>query len=319
MAEITSNSSLSLLQLPKHVRERIWSYAYGSLVLHAGPTCADQKMKPSGHYAFTYYFCEEPENIASSSVKMTECCATIRKANTTKPFFWPIVNKQYWTETIDILYASATFKIGSSIDLYILASSQQQSARRMRYLIVRLGFGIKHHNRIWSPARCSGVIKKFESLKGLILLLGRVVEDNENYSGTCVAWKQDDNGKSHGTVSRGSRLEGYSWDERKNWLPVFLRAFQQHHLQPDLTQVYIFERKKQKQSGAPMYHPKDHRWTGKLCSEQSEQEAIQDGLRKELAVSMRAVLLGQDLSLLFPDWKAENDRLIQELREAHPS
>lgn len=300
-----------LLRLPRNVRDRIWDLAYGSLVLHTEPSCIDQKMKPSGHYAFSYYFCEEPDQPLTST-QTTDCCATTRRDGKMTPFFWPIVDKQFWTEAIKMFYTTATFKVGNSIDLYILASSQQQSVRRMRNLIVRLGFGIKHHNRIWSPARCSNVIKNFENLKGLTLLIGRVVEDNENYSGTCMAWNYDDHGKPHGSVTRGSRLEGSSWEEHRNWFPVFLRSFQQHHLQPGLTRVVLFEREKCKQGKPIEYHPKDHRWRENPDLKRREDAVIQENLRKDLAASMRAVLLGQDIRLLFPDWEAENERLIQE-------
>jgi hypothetical protein len=312
MTRITDERSSRLFQLPQNVRERIWSYAYGSLVLHVETACVDQKMKPSGYYAFRYYFCQEADRVVVDSSKMTQCCPAASRAGRRTPFFWPIVSKQFWTETIRTFYASATFKVDSSIDLYILASSQQRSVQRMRLLVVRLGFGIKHHNRIWSPARCSNMIKNFESLKGLILLIGRPVEDNENYSGTCIAWNYDSNGTPHGTVTRGSRLEGISWDEQRNWFPVFLRAFQQLHLQPELARIYLFDRKKQNRSRDPQYHPSDRRWKEHSYLERREDEAIQESLRRDLAASMRAVLLGQDISLLFPDWKAENERLLQE-------
>ncbi|KAF1927786.1 uncharacterized protein M421DRAFT_175466 [Didymella exigua CBS 183.55] len=311
MITITDQKS-PLLQLPQNLRERIWSHAYGSLVLHAEPACVDQKMKPSGHYAFKYCLCQQPEQVTNSSTKMTECCANARRAGTRTPFFWPIVSKQFWTEAMDTLYASATFKVDSSIDLYILSSSQQHSVRRMRFLVVQLGLGIKHHNRIWSPARCSNVIKKFESLQGLMLLIGRGVEDDENYSGTRMTWKYDSNGKPNGTVSHGSRMEGPSWNEERNWLPMFLRAFQQHHLQPEVTHIHLFEGNKQKWCEPPPYHPKDRRWREDPYLERREDEVFQEKLRKDLAASMRAVLLGQDIGLLFPDWKAENERLLQE-------
>ncbi|KAF3047130.1 hypothetical protein E8E12_011383 [Didymella heteroderae] len=244
---------------------------------------------------------------------MTECCPAASRAGTRTPFLWPIVSKQFWEETVIILFESATFKVGNSIDLYILASSQQQSVRRMHHLVVRLGFGIKHHNRIWSPRRCSIVIKNFERLKGLILLIGRPVEDNENYFGTCWTSNRDSNGKLHGTVTRASRLEGSSWDEQRNWFPTFLRAFQQHRLQPELTRIYFFERNRKNHSKGPQYHPKDRRWKeDPHVNSREEDEAIRENLRKELAASMRAVLLGQDIGLLFPGREAEDERLLQE-------
>jgi hypothetical protein len=315
MTEKPDNMASSLLRLPRNVRERIWKYAYGSLVLHAEPSCANQKMKPSGHYGFRYYFCQAPDEVCADSSRMTECCPAASRAGTRSPFFWPIVSKQFWTETIDIFYASATFKVGTSIDLYILASSQQQCVRRMRYLVVRLGFGIKHHNRIWSPGRCSSVIKNFESLKGLILLIGRPVEDNENYSGTMWTSNHHSNGKLRGTVIRGSRLEGSSWDEQRNWFPAFLRAFQQHPLQPELTRLYLFERNKNNEKKGPQYHPSDRRWKEDpdvFTKRRGKDEAIQETLRNELAASLRAVLLGQDVGLLFPDREAEDELLLQE-------
>lgn len=246
---------------------------------------------------------------------MTGCCQAASRAGTRTPFFWPIVSKQFWAETIDVFYASATFKVGNSIDMYILSSSQQQCVRRMHYLVVRLGFGIKHHNRIWSPARCTSMIKKFESLNGLILLIGRPVEDNENYTGTMWTSNRDSNGKLRGTVIRGSRLEGSSWDEERNWFPVFLRAFQQHHLQAELCRIFFFDRNKKGQGKGPQYHPKDRRWKDDpdvSTKRHEKDEAIQESLRDELAASLRAVLLGQDVALLFPDREAEDDRLLQE-------
>ncbi|KAF3033396.1 hypothetical protein E8E11_002396 [Didymella keratinophila] len=272
-------------------------------------------MKPSGQYAFRYYCCQAPDEVIADSSKMTQCCPAASRACPRTPFFWPIVSKRFWAETIDVFYASATFKVGTSIDLYILASSQQQCVRRMRYLVVRLGFGIKHHNRIWSPGRCSSVIKNFESLQGLILLIGRPVEDDENYSGTILTSNGDSNGKPRGTVFRGSRLEGSSWDEQRNWFPVFLRAFQQHRLQPELTRVYLFERNKKSQSKGPQYHHNDRRWKEDpdvFTKRREKDEAVQETRRDELAASLRAVLLGQDLGLLFSDREAEDERLLQE-------
>jgi hypothetical protein len=315
MTSITDKTSSSLLQLPRNALDRIWTYAYGSLVLHAEPTCADRKMKPSGRYGFRYYFCQAPDEVCANSLKMTECCPAATRASPRTPFFWPIVSKQFWAETIGIFYASSTFKVGTSIDLYILASSQQQCVRRMRYLVVRLGFGIKHHNRIWSPGRSSSVINNFESLKGLILLIGRTVEDNENYSGTTLTWNYGSNGKALGTVIRGSRLEGSSWDEERNRLPVFLREFQQHRLQPELTRVYLFERNKQSQRKDPQYHPSDRRWKDDpdvFRNRREKDDVVQATSRKELAASLRAQLLGQDMDLLFPDREAEDERLLQE-------
>lgn len=313
MTAITDTTSSPLLLLPQNVRERIWKYTYGSLVLHAEPTRADQKMKPSNHYGFRYYFCQASNEMCADPSKMTECCPAASRAGTRTPFFWPIVNKQFWAETINIFYASATFRVGTSIDLYILASSQQHCVRRMRYLVVRLGFGIKHHNRIWSPGRCSSVIKKFENLQGLILLIGRPVEDDENYSGTLITSNSDSTGKLRGTVIHGSRLEGSSWDEQRNWFPAFLREFQQHNLQPALTRIYLFERNKKSQSRRPQYHPKDRRWKeDPNINIRERDEAIQEIRGDEMAASMRAVLLGQDVGILFPNRALEDERLLQE-------
>ncbi|KAF2628386.1 hypothetical protein BU25DRAFT_447880 [Macroventuria anomochaeta] len=305
------HTSSSLLQLPRKLRDRIWSYAYGDLIVHAEPACVDQKMNPSGNYAFRYVLCQQLGS-SSDSLKMLECCPGAKRGSANgerTPFFWPIVNKQFWAETIEIFYASATFKVAGSVDLYILASSQQQSVRRMRKLEVRIGLGIRHHNRIWSPARCSSVIKHFENLRGLTLLIGLVVEDDSNYTGTCVNYNYD-NGKRIGTVIRGSRMEGWVWEEQRNWFPVFLRSFQQHHLQDNLTRVAVIDRRKQNRGRAFNYHEKDPRSREKDLWR--EDVVIQEALRQDLAVSMRAVLLGQNISQLFPDWEVENERLLEE-------
>lgn len=165
----------------------------------------------------------------------------------------------------------------------------------MRNLVVRVGFGIKHHNRIWSPTRCSNLIKRFESLQGLTLLIGFVVDDDSNYTGMMTYGSGP-----KATVIRGSRLEGIEWDEEKNWFPVFLRSFQQHHLQGCLTRVTLFDRCKARED--PYSKDRSHREDG----------AIQETRRLELAASMRSVLLNQTVSHLFPDWEAENRRLLEE-------
>ncbi|KAJ4993226.1 hypothetical protein SVAN01_01201 [Stagonosporopsis vannaccii] len=299
-----------LLQMPQNVRERIWSYTYGDIVVHAEPEKADQKMKPSGDYAFRYIICQQGDPLPNSS-RMPDCCPCVRRGSVDErtPFFWPIVNKQFWSETIQLFYESATFKVGSSIDLYILASSRQQSVRRMRNLEVRLGLGIKHHNRIWSPARCQSVIKNFESLQSLTLLIGLVVGDDSNYTGTVIDYSPGNN-QGRGTVTRGSRLEGHEWQEQRNWLPVFLRLFQQHNLDPELTNVAIIDRCKSRQKKSPNWHEKDRRWQQGEYRQQREDDSIQETRRQELAASMRALLLGQSVTHLFPDWELENERTL---------
>lgn len=292
----------SLLRLPKNIRERIWYYAYEGLTVHAQPTYHDQKMKPLGDYAFQYTFCQLGDSTETPGCHLGTNRG-LQKCQRTK-FYWPIVCKQYWTETIEVFYATATFKVESSIDFYILASSQQQSVRRMRNLELQLGLGIKHHNRIWSRERCARVIKHFESLQSLALLIGLVVEDNSNYTGTCVDSGED----GRGSVIRGSRLEGREWEEERNWLPVFLRSFQVHQLQADRTRVVLFDRKKSKP--AFRYHEKDRR-RDDADRRSLEDEAIQVSLRQELEASMRAVLLGQSISDLFPNQEAENKKLLE--------
>jgi hypothetical protein len=288
----------SLLRLPKNIRDRVWSHAYGDLIIHAQPTYHDQKMKPLGDYAFKYTFCQ-----LEDLTEIPGCHRSLQKCQRIK-FYWPIVCKQYWTETIEVFYATATFKVESSIELYILATSQQQSVRRMRNLELHLGFGIKHHNRIWSQERCARVIKHFESLQSLALLIGLVAEDDSNYAGTCIDSGED----GRGFVIRGSRLEGREWQEERNWLPVFLRSFQVHRLQADRTRVVLFDRKKSKP--AFRYHEKDRR-RDDADRTRLEDEAIQAGLRQELEASMRAVLLGQSISDLFPNQEAENKLLLE--------
>lgn len=285
----------SLLRLPKNIRDRIWSHAYGDLIIHAQPTYHDQKMKPLGDYAFKYTFCQ-----------LGNLDRSFQNGQRVK-FYWPIVCKQYWTETIEVFYASATFKVESSIDFYILATSQQQSVGRMRNLELQLGLGIKHHNRIWSPERCARVIKHFESLQSLALLIGLVAEDDSNYTGTCINSGED----GRGSVIRGSRLEGGVWQEERNWLPVFLRSFQVHQLQADCTRVVLIDRKKSKP--AFRYHEKDRRRNDE-DRRRLKDEAIQGSLRQELEASMRAVLLGQSIGDLFPNQEAENKLLLEEFR-----
>lgn len=307
-----SEKTPSLLQMPQIVRERIWSYAYGNLIVHAEPANADQMMKPSGDYDFRYFICQHKSSLPNPST-MSNCCPSAARGSADKrtPFFWPIVNRQVWCEAIETFYQSATFKVASSIDLYILASSQQESVRRLKNIEVRLGFGIKHHNRIWSPARCQSVIKNFKSLQGLTLLIGLVAEDDSNYTGTGIDYNYA-NGKRHGAVTRGSRMEGHVWQEGRNWFSVFLRSFQQHDLKPELTNVTVIDRCKQRQVQPPNWHEKDRRWQQDPYREQHEDKVIQDVRRQELAASMRAVLLGQSISHLFPDWELENERLLAE-------
>jgi hypothetical protein len=235
-------------------------------------------MKPLGDYAFKYTFCQ-----LEDLTEIPGCHRSLQKCQRIK-FYWPIVCKQYWTETIEVFYATATFKVESSIELYI-----------------------KHHNRIWSQERCARVIKHFESLQSLALLIGLVAEDDSNYAGTCIDSGED----GRGFVIRGSRLEGREWQEERNWLPVFLRSFQVHRLQADRTRVVLFDRKKSKP--AFRYHEKDRR-RDDADRTRLEDEAIQAGLRQELEASMRAVLLGQSISDLFPNQEAENKLLLEDFR-----
>lgn len=304
-AETTGRMTAPLLRFPENIRDRIWTFAYGDLVIHTEPACVDQRMKFSGDYPFTYVFCQQLGQ-SFNSAKVPECCPGANRSSRMR-FYWPIVCHQFWTEAIKIFYATATFKVTGSIDLYILASSQQQSVRCMRNLEVRLGLGIKHHNRIWSLARCESVIKRFENLQSLALWIGLVVDDDSNYTGTCFYH----NGQGQGSVVRGSRLEGPEWREEKNWFPMFLRAFQMHDLQADRTRVALFDRQKSKQSA--VYHEKDPRKKQDAYFERQKEKAIQANLRQELATSMRACLLGQRLSLFFPDQEAENQQLLDEL------
>lgn len=240
--------------------------------------------------------------------RLSECCrgasASPHKDQRVK-FYWPIVCKQFWNETVNTFYASTTFIVEGSIDLYILASSHQRSVRSMRNLELRLGFGIKHHNRIWSPKRCASVIKKFESLQSLTLLVGFVVQDDTNYTGVCFAFGDDGNGP----VTRASRLEGSQWQEENNWFPVFLRSFQVHQLQVERTRVAIFDRQRKKEAAG--YHEKDPR-KKHADYEQRRDEEIQVSRKLELEASMRAVLLGQNISDLFPNRAAEDKQLLDE-------
>jgi hypothetical protein len=319
--ETMSGGTLSLLQLPRNIRDRIWGYAYGDLVVHAQPKNYFVKQTRPEAHAFEYFLCQDTEDPLTSP-KMTQCYpGTCGSAdNKRAPFFWPIVSKQFWAESIEIFYPTATFKVGGSVDLYILASSQQQSVRRMRNLIVKIGFGLAHHNRIWSLERCANMIRNFESLRGLTLLIGLGVDDNSNYTGTCISYNYDNRECSAAignSVTRGSRMQGDAWEESKNWFPVFLRSFQQHHLQEDLTRVKLFDRHKKRtrdNGGGYFYHAKDPRRAQE--EERRNDEAIQEDLRKDLAASMRAMLLGQNVSYLFPDWKAEDKRLLEEQKKS---
>lgn len=308
-------TTATLLQLPRSIRDRIWGYAYGSLIVHADPAYEDQKIKYSGEYAFRYVFCQQLEADVDPS-SWPKCCPNTNVTSTGNKrmnFYWPIVCKQFWDETIGVFYSSATFKVANSIDLYMLGSSKQGSVRRMRNLEVRIGFGFKRHNRIWSPARCLNIIKNFENLKGLTLLIGMVVEDDSNYTGLCIS----NNGKGGGSVIHGSRLEGPVWEEERNWFPVFLRSFQVHHLQPELTRVALFDRKKKKSEKTVQYHEKDRRRQQDPEHLRQKDEAIQTARRQELEVSIRALLLGQDFKELFPDQETENKRLLEEyMRES---
>lgn len=149
------------------------------------------------------------------------------------------------------------------------------------------------------------MIKHFESLQSLVLLIGLVVEDNSNYTGTCISSGED----GRGFVIRGSRIEGREWQEERNWLPVFLRSFQVHQLQADRTRVVLFDREKSKPAFG--YHEKDRR-RDDADRRRLEDEAIQLSLRQELEASMRVLLLGQSIRDLFPDQEAENKKLLQE-------
>lgn len=260
-------------------------------------------MKPSGDYAFQYTFCQ-----LGDSTEIPRCNPGVNRdlQNCQRmKFYWPIVCKQYWTQTIEVFYASATFKVESSIHFYILASSQQQSVRRMRNLELHLGLGIKHHNRIWSKERCARVIKHFESLQSLVLLIGLVVQDDSNYTGTYISSGED----GHGSVSRMARLEGVEWQEERNWLPVFLRSFQVHQLQAGRTRVVVFDRKKSKQDFR--YHEKDRR-RDDTDRKRLEDEAIQASRKLEFEASMRATLLGESINDLFPTREAEDKLLLEE-------
>ena len=137
-------------------------------------------------------------------------------------FFWPIVSKHFWAESIEIFYATATFKVGGSVDLCILASSQQQSVRRMRNLVVKMGFGITHHNRSWGLESCANTIRNFEGLRGLTLLIGLGVDDNSSYTGTCISYSYD-NGECSAAIgnniTRGSRMQAMRGNSRRTGFP----------------------------------------------------------------------------------------------------
>ena len=97
-----------------------------------------------------------------------------------------------------------------------------------------------------------------------------------------------------------------------------LRSFQQHHIQTDLTRAKLFDRHKNRtrdNGGGYFYNAKNSRRAQE--EEKRNNEAIQENLRKDLAASMRAVLLGQNISHLFPDWEAEDERLLEEGRSLY--
>lgn len=226
-------------------------------------------------------------------------------------FFWPIVSKQIWSEALEVFYEHTIFIVAGGVDLFILASSQHHSVRRIRRLQIRLPFGIKHHNKIWTPLRCNEVIKNFESLQNLTMAIRLIVSDDSNYTGTCISYNYE-GGERIGTVTRGSRLEGDAWDEKRNWFPVFLRAFQKHQLHPNITRVVLIDINRRSR-GNPGWHPKDRRWQQEQYRERLQDDTIQKTRIRELEASMWAVLTGQDVSGLFPDREAEDQELIKRL------
>jgi hypothetical protein len=282
----------SLLRLPRNLRDRIWSYAYGDLVVHAQPASKDTKFREFGDYGFKYVNCQSLADPLNPH-KFPECCPEASNPSSDDKrtlFFWSIVCKQFWVETIEVFYTSATFIVGGSIDLYILASSQQQSVRRMRNLVIRIGLGIEHHSRIWSSRRCSELIKRFESLRGLTLLIGLVLGDND-YTGTMIL--NDSNGRRE--VIRAARMEGQAWNKEKMTFPKFLRGFQELNLQENLVQVALFHRVNRK--------PHD-----------DHQAEIQRTRRNELQNTMKALLFDRPLrqGLVLPDRVAEDEKLLAE-------
>jgi len=150
------------------------------------------------------------------------------------------------------------------------------------------------------------------ALRGVTLVVGMVVEDDSNYTGTCVMCDYD-GGKRTGHVVRGSRLEGDAWNEETNWFPGFLRAFQRLNLQADSTRVVVVDRRAQRQKAGPGWHPKDRRWGQGAYRERREDEGVHEARRRELEACMRAVMLGQDISEMFPDREAEDEQLLEKI------
>lgn len=149
------NAQTPLLSLPRELRDRIWTYLYGNLVLH--PT--RRRVHP-----LTFCICDapqEPKHLyelslqgASSDAGLSEenraitwaapelqsyhFCATNRQHQSlvTAELKVPIVCRQMWNEMSETVYETCTFAFTSSDDLFNFLSCRKAGLERVRKVLL---------------------------------------------------------------------------------------------------------------------------------------------------------------------------------------
>lgn len=197
----TAQNSISspLLRLPAELRTKIWEFAYG-----------DQIVEFSAHKSAPELDNPDVINcVAASRIGPGVILHLRGRATMPRP-----ICKQYWSETSQAFFASATFEPNYPEALRALALSAPSWLQFLRRLVI-----VGHYSspalalRSWTGSLTSSLLGRFISLEGIVFDFA-VYQDS-------------------GLFSRLDVLNDKQWKKTK--LPTIIRAIQQHQMKPKLT------------------------------------------------------------------------------------
>jgi hypothetical protein len=227
--------TLHLLRLPAELRDQIWGLCYSDFTINIDNALRYDKTALGNYdkilhkpHPLSYQVCGPDtgsvcRHIHSSGdhsynrrMGVWICCTSARQ------FSHPLVCKQFWVETTQVLYKSCTWVFHSRHDFRRLLASSQAFVPHMRRIVIRspMTYNLGTWCNEWEGALTWRLVRRLQRLEGVRVLIEFRSDCNEYRTRFCV----DPDVLGHKT-----------W--KKMRLPGILRALRQHMLKGEFTGV----------------------------------------------------------------------------------